>query len=586
MKLLKLLSKISLSISIIFFFIQYSYSTEPVDIWKIENKTNDEKKIVDNENIKTEDISTDSIFQIQSKRNDVIEIKEEKNLFSKDINISGIYDPSANDLSMYMWTYSNGVKILEIFNKIQNINLSKDAVEILNVALLTNSYFPKKNIDKEQFLKIKSDWLIKYQDFDLIETYLVKNNNLEHESILIRYYVDHYLSRSDLGKACDIFDKINFEINDNYVTKFKIYCLVNLNRIEEAQLHFDLLKETGFSDIFFEKKFSNLVGYDESSNEEISEESLLDFHLSHRTIQNFNFEPKINTSKMIWKYLSYANLLEDIYLVDLEDQEKLKTIEIATNEKHYKESELFTLYERFKFNINQLLTVEESYKLLSSSEARALVYQGVLISKNTPEKIKLIKILKGLFQKDGISEAFDIKLAEFLEVVEEEEIPSNYLDFYNTYKKTSISKNKRIKFNNKIIHQSKILDHFKEDSNLNNVEKNLESLLIKIKKDKKYFFSTKDIIMLESLKSDGVNFPKKYENIYEVSDPNIPYDIQILINKGESGLALLRLVQIIGEDKITDIGSETLYFIVSVLNQLDLDKIRNNILLKVLPLKV
>ena len=223
MKLLKLLSKAGLSISIIFFFIQYSYSTEPVDIWKIENKTNDEKKIVDNENIKTEDISTDSIFQIQSKRNDVIEIKEEKNLFSKDINISGIYDPSANDLSMYMWTYSNGVKILEIFNKIQNINLSKDAVEILNVALLTNSYFPKKNIDKEQFLKIKSDWLIKYQDFDLIETYLVKNNNLEHESILIRYYVDHYLSRSDLGKACDIFDKINFEINDNYITKFKIY---------------------------------------------------------------------------------------------------------------------------------------------------------------------------------------------------------------------------------------------------------------------------------------------------------------------------------------------------------------------------
>ena len=32
--------------------------------------------------------------------------------------------------------------------------------------------------------------------------------------------------------------------------------------------------------------------------------------------------------------------------------------------------------------------------------------------------------------------------------------------------------------------------------------------------------------------------------------------------------------------------SETLYFIVSVLNQLDLDKIRNSLLLKVLPLKV
>ena len=96
----------------------------------------------------------------------------------------------------------------------------------------------------------------------------------------------------------------------------------------------------------------------------------------------------------------------------------------------------------------------------------------------------------------------------------------------------------------------------------------------------------KDIIMLESLKSDGIKFPKKYENIYEVKDPNIPYDIQILINKEESGLALLRLVQIIGEDKLIDVGPDTLYFIVSVLNQLNLDKIRNKILLKVLPLKV
>ena len=122
--------------------------------------------------------------------------------------------------------------------------------------------------------------------------------------------------------------------------------------------------------------------------------------------------------------------------------------------------------------------------------------------------------------------------------------------------------------------------------NIKNFEKDLENLLKKIKKDKKYFFSTKDLIMLESLKSDGIKFPKKYENIYEAKNPNIPYDIQILINKEETGLALLRLVQIIGEDKINDIGDETLYFIVSVLNQLNLDKIRNRLLLKVLPLKV
>ena len=77
------------------------------------------------------------------------------------------------------------------------------------------------------------------------------------------------------------------------------------------------------------------------------------------TDEKFNYEPKIDTPKFIWKYLSYSNLLEDINLVDLEDLEKLSTIEMATHEKNYKEDELFSLYERFKFNINQLLTVEE-----------------------------------------------------------------------------------------------------------------------------------------------------------------------------------------------------------------------------------
>jgi len=48
----------------------------------------------------------------------------------------------------------------------------------------------------------------------------------------------------------------------------------------------------------------------------------------------------------------------------------------------------------------------------------------------------------------------------------------------------------------------------------------------------------------------------------------------------------LRLVEIIGEDKITDMDPETLYFIISALNQLDIDQLRNQILLKVLPLKV
>ena len=51
-------------------------------------------------------------------------------------------------------------------------------------------------------------------------------------------------------------------------------------------------------------------------------------------------------------------------------------------------------------------------------------------------------------------------------------------------------------------------------------------------------------------------------------------------------MILLRLVEIIGEDKIENLGTESLYFITTVLNEIDLDKLRNEILLKTLPLKI
>jgi hypothetical protein len=584
MKLLKLLNKKNLSILISFFFLQNSYSIEPVDIWNLEkqpNQDNSKNEIIENENL-----LPSTIFNIQNKIKKEVSVDEEENFLLKNINITGIYDPSDNDLSIDMWEDSNGIEILKVAEKIKKIHLSNDATEILNIALLTNSYFPKQNISKEQFLKLQSDWLIKQQNFDLIETYINKNKNLENGENLIKYYLNYYLSRANLNKACNIFDKIFFDINDDYILKFNIYCLINLDKKEEAQLLFDLLKEQGFEDEFFEKKFAYLIGYDDNLDNKISEKTLLNFHLSHRTNLDFKFEPKINTSELIWKYLSSSNLLEDVDFIDLEDQDKIFTIEKATQEKNYQESELFSLYERFMFNINQLLTVEESHKLLPSSEARALLYQGVLITKETPEKIKLIKLLKDSFEKDGISEAFDTKLDELLNKIDETKIPSNYTNFYQTYWKDTIKDNKKIKFNDKIIHQSKILNYFKLDANSKNIEKDLENLLKKIKKDKKYFFSTKDLIMLESLRYDGVKISKKYKNIYEIKDPNIPGDIQILINNGEVGLTLLRLVEIIGEDKIIDIDSETFYFIVTILNQLDLDKLRNELLLKVLPLKV
>ena len=59
-----------------------------------------------------------------------------------------------------------------------------------------------------------------------------------------------------------------------------------------------------------------------------------------------------------------------------------------------------------------------------------------------------------------------------------------------------------------------------------------------------------------------------------------------MINNNEKGASLLRIAEVIGQDQLEKIDEDTIYFIIRTLNQLNIDLVRNKILLKVLPLKV
>ena len=165
-------------------------------------------------------------------------------------------------------------------------------------------------------------------------------------------------------------------------------------------------------------------------------------------------------------------------------------------------------------------------------------------------------------------------------------IPDNLTSFYYTNIQIKKPEEKKLKFNNDVLHQSKLINYFNENYSRSKIQKDINNFLKKIVKNKKYFLSKYDIIFLESLKSDGIKIDKKYDNLYEINDSEIPSDIQVMINNDEKGAALLRKVEVIGQDNLERIDEDTIYFIISTLNQLNIDKIRNKILLKVLPLKV
>ncbi|MDC3207833.1 hypothetical protein OA967_00870 [Candidatus Pelagibacter sp.] len=592
MKISKLLNKISLAIiCLILLSSTFSYSEEqPVDIWNIEKKEIEKKILNDDTNISStnNEIQTStelSIFSMQSS-NDNDLILQDKKIESKDVKIIGLYDPEDYGLNIDMWLNSNGDQLRNIFSNLSKIDFSEDAIEIMNISMLTNAYIPQKNISEKEFLKFKSDWLIKNNNLEIIEEYLIKNQIINVHPELTKHLVNQYLSQAKIKKSCDFFSKNIDPIKDEYLSKFNIYCLIVLGKKDVAQLNLDLKKELGFKDNYFEDKINFILGYSDKVDKKISEKTILDFHLAHITNSEFFFEPKESTAKIIWKYLSSSNLLYNIQEIEITELDRISTIEKAVHNENYPEKDLFELYKRFQFNINQLLNADTSYKALSNIEARALIYQKVLLESEIVEKLKLLKLLKNLFKKDDISQAFNDELKNFLKTIDPLDVPDNLTSFY--YTNVQIEKNLKsnIKFNNDIIHQSKLINYFNGDYAKSKIEKDINNFLKKIKKNKKYFLSKKDIIFLESLRSDGIEISKKFDDLYEINESEIPTDIQVMINNNEAGTALLRIAEVIGQDELEKIDEDTIYFIISTLNQLDIDFIRNKILLKVLPLKV
>ena len=66
------------------------------------------------------------------------------------------------------------------------MNFSKDSKEILDIALLTNSYF-SLNITEEEFVDFKLNYLISNNNKELIKLYLIKNESNIYNSKLIKF---------------------------------------------------------------------------------------------------------------------------------------------------------------------------------------------------------------------------------------------------------------------------------------------------------------------------------------------------------------------------------------------------------------
>ena len=145
--------------------------------------------------------------------------------------------------------------------------------------------YPPNGMSDEEFVKLKIDWLINNNKVELIENFLKQNKEFKGKSKVVQYLVDTNITQANIKQGCEKIEFIDNTIKDEYLEKFKIYCLIFNNKKSQAQLLLDLLREQNQSDKFFDDKINFLLGVSDKTSTKINEKNLLNFYLSSVTIK-------------------------------------------------------------------------------------------------------------------------------------------------------------------------------------------------------------------------------------------------------------------------------------------------------------
>ena len=275
-KLLHINKLIIFTILFILLISKINTASAAVDIWKQNETNNQQNNQIDNQDkevIKSPILSED-IKKITINEQEIIESEQ---------SLIGLFDPEENNFNLNMWDTSDGKEIKSTFKRINKLKLSKFSEDLLFTVLFTNSYNPKSNLTLKEFNKIKIDWLIKNQRFGDLENFVMTNPEIGNETKAIKFLVHESLSNANIKSSCEKIDALGKNIKNDYLEKFKIYCLINRDRKDEAQLVFELMKERGFNEKFFEDKINYLLGISDKTSQKILDNNLLNFYLSHIT---------------------------------------------------------------------------------------------------------------------------------------------------------------------------------------------------------------------------------------------------------------------------------------------------------------
>lgn len=533
---------------------EISFSETPKDIWE---QSKSIKKVETNNNLETQnkqELPPTTILQIPKTELEISNISQTEIEQSNRQIIFGIYDPSTTNIPVTFWDNISP----EIFDSFKQTMAQGDNRRSVN-QLIARVFFSKTNLSNHEdkgaaYLNFVSSFLAHSQDTKLIDSVIDQNNLLLNNEQLLGFLINNNFSNYQIEKACKYAQNLGAEIKNFELQKFKILCLVQAKESKKALANLELIRENGFKDDFFIQKVNFLLGMLLARQGESKTDTLLNIHLSSLVNPMFNpnfsvFKGDLNKTK----YFFNSPFVEKILLENQDSKKEFVTeddfalvefLEQGSNIELFKTENIFAIYKKIIFGIEDLLNPNETYIKYHPVKGRALLYQAILLTKDQEQKLKFIEALQNSYKKSKFLNLGNKVYYQLISDIDQKyltkEIQEQKVQYFESLKK----KKSDLETNDKFLHTSDAVFLLTDEKPQSKSKKSLETFADLVD-DKKYEVTKRDVAMINLLAQQKVYLPSSLRKFVNPDEIYIPNKIYNMLEKNENNKATLEVLQLV-----------------------------------------
>ena len=533
---------------------EISFSETPKDIWE---QSKSIKKVETNNNLETqnkEELPPTTILQIPKTELEISNISQTEIEQSNRQAIFGIYDPGATNIPVTFWDNISP----EIFDSFRQTMAQGDNRRSVN-QLIARVFFSKTNLSNHEdkgvaYLNFVSSFLAHSQDTKLIDSVIDQNNLLLNNEQLLGFLINNNFSNYQIEKACKYAQNLGAEIKNFELQKFKILCLVQAKESKKALANLELIRENGFKDDFFIQKVNFLLGMLLARQGESKTDTLLNIHLSSLVNPMFNpnfsvFKGDLNKTK----YFFNSPFVEKILLENQDSKKEFVTeddfalvefLEQGSNIELFKTENIFAIYKKIIFGIEDLLNPNETYIKYHPVKGRALLYQAILLTKDQQQKLTFIEALQNSYKKSKFLNLGNKVYYQLISDIDQKyltkEVQEQMVQYFESLKK----KKSDLETNDKFLHTSDAVFLLTDEKPESKSKKSLETFADLVD-DKKYEVTKRDVAMINLLAQQKVYLPSSLRKFVNPDEIYIPNKIYNMLEKNENNKATLEVLQLV-----------------------------------------